>query len=247
MCPERLGALTRSAHCTNVDAMRTRSTLTLVDSIAEDATHIGLASSDDGLRAQAALVRALVDELGHHHPSETRIAALHAQLAEELGRLAELVPDGDEGGGPREVDGPIDVLVVEDDESALRATASLARELGFPCRTAASGEAALAEYDARPAAIVLSDWNMPEMSGLDLCRTIKHRDPHAYFILVTAFHDEAHLHEGVRRGVDDFLPKPVDIDELASRLRAAAHLVRAVRTLERVKDRLHARRAVLNA
>lgn len=221
--------------------MPTQSVLTLVDAIAEDATHIGLSTSDDGLRAQAALVRALVDELGHRHPSEKRMAALHAQLGEELARLAELVPDRSSapGGHPA---GAIEVLLVEDDESALRATASFARDLGFRCRTASNGEDALAAYDARPAAIVLSDWNMPKMSGLDLCRTIKQRDPHAYVILVTAFPDEEHLREAVRRGVDDFLSKPIDIDDLASRLRAAEHLVRAVRTLERVKDRLRARR-----
>ena len=219
--------------------MATQSTIPLIDAIAEGAKSIGRIATDDALRAQAALVRALVDEAGRYHPSERRGAALHAQLGEELERLAQLVP-----GGPREGlkadDRHVDVLIVEDEESALRATAIVVRELGYPCRTATRADEALREYERRPAAIVLSDWNMPGMSGLELCRTLKSRNPQTYVILVTAFHDNMSLLEGVRRGVDDFLPKPVDIEDLADRLKAGEQLVRAVRLLESLKDRLHA-------
>jgi CheY-like chemotaxis protein len=221
--------------------MPTESTLTLVDAIAEDAKKIGLAASDDGLRAQAALVRALVDELGHHHPSELRTAALHAQLGEELSRLAELVPDGVTRERQLDSARPFDVLVVEDDQANLNAMASTVRDLGYTCRTANSAEDGLKEYEQQRAAIVISDWHMTGLSGLDLCRALKHRDAYAYVILVTAFYDHALLREGARMGIDDLLPKPIDVDELASRLGAAERLVRAVRVLERVRDRLHAR------
>jgi CheY-like chemotaxis protein len=222
--------------------MPTQSTLKLVDAIAEDAKRIGLATSDDGLRAQVALVRALVDELGHHDPSERRTAALHAQLAEELARLGELIPDGGMHEGPDSVQ-PLDVLIVDDDESNLSAMAAVVREFGFACRTATSAGEGLREYERQPAAIVISDWNMAGMSGVDLCRALKRDDPHSYVILVTAFFDHAHLarlQDGASAGVDDFLPKPIDVDELEARLRAAERLVRAVRALERVKDSLHA-------
>jgi CheY-like chemotaxis protein len=212
--------------------------LTLIDAIAEGATNIGLAAPDDALRAQAALVRSLVDEVGRRHPSERQVAALHAQLGEELSRLAELVPGWSTRAGPGAAGGPIDVLIVEDDEPTLRAAAIVVRDLGYPCRTANSAEAALLEYKRRPAAIVITDLSMPGMSGLDLCRTLKDRDPHAYVILVTAFHDDARLLEGVRRSVDDFLPKPIDIEALADRLRAGERLVRGVRMVENVKGRL---------
>ncbi len=209
--------------------MSTQSALTLVEAIAQRAAALGVAARDEGLRAQAALVRALVDQVDFHHPSERRVAALHSQLGEELARFAELA-----SGPPKHAPGapePLDVLVVDDDEATLRATAAILRELGHPCRSAASAQDAVREYELRPAEIVISDWNMPGMSGLDLCRTLKHRDPHAYVVLVTAFYDEARLMDGVRRGVDDFLPKPVDVDDLAERLAAAERLVRAVRML----------------
>ena len=216
-------------------------TLPLVDAIAAGATDIGLATPSEALRAQAALVRALVDQLGHYHPSERRVAVLHAQLGDELARLTELAPRAATPEEPVDSDEPLDVLVVEDEAPALQAMAILVHDLGYSCRATSSAEAALGEPEQRPAAIVISDWHLPGMSGLDLCRALKRRAPHTYFILVTAFHDEAGVMEGIRRGVDDLLPKPIDVDELAGRLDAGARLVRAVRTLDHVKQRMRGR------
>lgn len=226
--------------------MATQSTLTLIDAIAEDASDIGRIAPSEALRAQAALVRALADELDRHHPSERRVASLHAQLGEELSRLAELAPvRATRARADPEL--PVDVLVVEDDASTLHAVACVVRDLGHPCRTAIGAAEALREYERQPAAIVLSDWNMPEMSGLDLCRALKNRDPHAYVIIVTAFHDDERLLEAVRRGVDDFLAKPIDIGALADRIKAGERLVRAVWVLEGVKDSLRAQSTTLGA
>jgi CheY-like chemotaxis protein len=217
----------------STDAMR-HSALPLVDALADEARRIGASAQTDGLRAQVAFVRALADEIGRHHPSQHRVVALHDQLGEELSRLVELVPTL----GAREcaVSGvqPVDVLVVDDDDEGLRATAAVVRELGLPVRTARSGEEAVREYERRPAAVVLTDWNMPGMTGLELCQVLKDRDPQAYVILLTA-HDVA---EGARHGVDDFLRKPVEISELEVRLRAAAKLVQAMRTVALVARHL---------
>jgi DNA-binding response OmpR family regulator len=127
---------------------------------------------------------------------------------------------------------PLDVIVVEDDPSALLAITTLVRGLGYVCRAANSAEEALLLYEARPAAIVVSDWDLPGMSGTDLCRALKQRDPHAYVLLLTAFDEPGGVVDTQGRGVDDFLRKPVDIDELEARLRAAEGLVRAVQTLK---------------
>jgi CheY-like chemotaxis protein len=218
--------------------MSSQSTFTLVDALAEAATRIARYTADDALRAQAALTRAIVDELGRHHPSERLVAALHEQLSEELSRLAELVPVPFVHGPDTE--SPLDVLVVDDEPASLDAIASVVRDGGYSCRTAGSAEDAIGKHRERSAAIVISDWNMPGMSGLHLCRTLKSCDPHVYFLLVSA-HEDARLLEGVRGCVDDYLPKPVDIDDLVTRLHAASRLVRALRVVERVKDALRAR------
>jgi CheY-like chemotaxis protein len=214
--------------------------LTLVDALAEEASRVGASAPNNALRSQAALVRALVDEVGRHHPSDARVADLHEQLGEELSRLADLAPGGPSAGDRASARQAVDVLVVDDDDGMLKAEASIVRDLGYPCRAAAGAEEALQEYKARPAAIVLSDWNMPGLSGLELCAAVKALDPHVYVILVTA-HESARLFEGVRGGVDDFLPKPIDVNELSVRLRAAERLVRAVRVVDSVKKRLRMR------
>jgi CheY-like chemotaxis protein len=218
--------------------MSSQSTLTLVDALADLAARIGLHSSDEAIRAQAALTRTLLDEVGRFHPSDRRVATLHEQLGEELSRLAELarVPTP----GEADPQSPLDVLVVDDEPATLYAMAIAVRDNGYACRTAVSGNDAIVRYGGRPAAIVVSDWNMPGMSGLDLCRALKSRDSRLYFLLVTA-HEGARFLEGVRDCVDDFLPKPVDLDDLAIRLAAATRLVRAVQVVERVRDALRAR------
>jgi CheY-like chemotaxis protein len=217
--------------------MPTRSALTLIDAIAEETARIGVTASSNTVRAQAAFVRTLVDEVGRRHPSERSVAPLHTQLGEELSRLAELVQDGHREAPASE---RVEVLVVDDDEVALRAMASVVRELGHPCRTASDAEEALAEYERCPAGIVLSDWGLPGMSGLELCQALKLRNPHVYVVLVTA-HDKVSLLEGVHGGVDDFLRKPVDVDELVLRLAAAERLIRAVHVVEQVRNVLQSR------
>lgn len=211
--------------------------LSVVDALAEEATSIGTAARDGTLRAQAAFVRALVDEVARHHPSEPHVAALHDQLGEEITRMADLVPSSRPAVPDADADETVDVLVVEDDPSALSAMGTVVGDFGHPHRLTASAEEALAAFQHHPASVVVTDWSMPGMSGLDLCRTLKQRDPRVYTILVTA-HDGVRSLDDVRGWVDDFLPKPVDLDDLALRLRAAVRLVRAVRTAYGVRRRL---------
>ncbi len=218
--------------------MSSQSTLTLVDALAEDATRIGVHASDDALRAQAALTRAILDEVGRFHPSDRRVTALHEQLGEELSRLAALA----HASTPDEPnpDAPLGVLVVDDEAATLQAMAAIVRQNGYSCRTAESAEDAIRSYTQAPPAIVISDWSMPGMSGLELCRVLKASDPHVYVLLVTA-HEDARSLEGIRKSVDDFLAKPVNMDELAARLAAAQRLIRAVRVVEQVSKSLRAR------
>jgi len=217
--------------------MPTQSALALVDALAEETRRFGAAHGNEALRSQAALVRALVDEVGRHHPADQRVVDLHEQLGEELSRLADLAPGGPSAKDRAGAGQPLDVLVVEDDGDLLEAEAAVVRDLGYPCRAVRSAEEALREYTRQPAAIVLSDWSLPGASGLELCAALKRLDPQPYVILVTAY-EAAKLLEGVS-GVDDFLPKPIDVDELSVRLHAADRLVRAIRVVESVRERLH--------
>ena len=83
-----------------------------------------------------------------------------------------------------------------------------------------SGEEALALLDERGAdvVLVLSDINMPGMSGLDLLERIKATPPPRPVCLMTAYDDDAHRRDAAARGADGYLTKPVDFDALRARL-----------------------------
>lgn len=98
---------------------------------------------------------------------------------------------------------------------------------GYRVTEAGSGEEALALCRSQPFDIVLSDWMMPGMSGLDLCRAFRAlpRDGYGYFILLTSKSEKTAIADGLEQGADDFLTKPVSPDELRARLRAGERIV----------------------
>src|SRR5262249_44368012 len=91
------------------------------------------------------------------------------------------------------------------------------------------------ESDSFP--LIISDWLMPEMDGIELCRRIRelNRAPYAYFLLLTALQGKSNYLQGIRAGADDFISKPYDPDELRARLTVAhriMHLQEHVKKLE---------------
>ncbi|MBV9583160.1 MAG: GAF domain-containing protein [Chloroflexi bacterium] len=96
-------------------------------------------------------------------------------------------------------------------------------DLGHVTCGAGDGAHALALYDASGADVVVSDWMMPGLDGVQLCREVRSRigAPYTYFILLTALGDTEHKLAGVQAGVDDFVAKPFNIDDLEARLIAA--------------------------
>jgi diguanylate cyclase (GGDEF)-like protein len=134
---------------------------------------------------------------------------------------------------------PIDVLVVDDDEASRRAVLAAVTSLGYQCRAAVDGLAALEDYEREPTPIVLTDWVMPRLDGLQLCQALKQRPVAPYVIVMTGLEQKTRLLEAIRGGADEFLHKPIDLDELEVRLVAAARLVRAQRELADLNRRLN--------
>ncbi|MEM8559724.1 MAG: response regulator [Bacteroidota bacterium] len=87
-----------------------------------------------------------------------------------------------------------------------------------------SGEEALAYLDDHPAdvVLVLSDINMPGMSGLDLLKRIKSAQPSLPVCMMTAYANEAYVQEAQAHGSDGYLTKPVDFDALKEQIRELA-------------------------
>ena len=125
------------------------------------------------------------------------------------------------------------VLVAEDDAvSRLILQRSLQR-LGHECQVAADGVEAWEQYQREPPDVIISDWLMPGMEGVEFCRRVREapRETYAYFIFMTAFDDKQHFLRGMQAGADDYLTKPVDVDELHARLIAASRVTSLHRRL----------------
>jgi two-component system, OmpR family, response regulator RegX3 len=109
--------------------------------------------------------------------------------------------------------------VVEDEESFSDALSYMLRKEGFEVSVAATGPAALTEYDRSGADIVLLDLMLPEMSGTEVCRELRQRSQ-VPIIMVTARDSEVDKVVGLELGADDYVTKPYSPRELVARIRA---------------------------
>jgi len=118
---------------------------------------------------------------------------------------------------------PIHVLIAEDDPDVRSLVLDVVKELGHAPSCAANGADALALYDTDGADVVVSDWLMPRMDGVQLCRRVRSRvgAPYTYFILLTALGDSEHRIAGMQAGADDYLEKPFNLSDIEARLIAA--------------------------
>lgn len=116
----------------------------------------------------------------------------------------------------------IRVLVVDDEPSVLLTLAANLELEGFEVETAATGAEALQVVASRQVDLVFSDIRMPGLSGIDLFRQLKRLRPDLPMILNTAFFSETEVRAAVREGVFAVLPKPIDLDHVATMLRRAA-------------------------
>jgi putative two-component system response regulator len=119
------------------------------------------------------------------------------------------------------------VLIVEDDRDALDLLENAVAYFGYDVTTASNGAEALEIMRTGQYQLVISDWEMPEVSGPELCREIRRRvsSGYTYFILLTAKTEIESRIEGLHAGADEFLSKPVDPDELQERLRVAERIL----------------------
>ncbi|WP_306432355.1 PP2C family protein-serine/threonine phosphatase [Tropicibacter sp. Alg240-R139] len=131
------------------------------------------------------------------------------------------------------------VLVVDDSRLQRRILVSSLKKWGFDVIEADCGEAALEICQISPPDLVLSDWVMPGMSGLEFCKAVRElrNDAYSYFILLTSKSEKNEIAQGLDAGADDFLIKPVSSDELRARISAGDRILGMQRELSK-KNRM---------
>ena len=138
------------------------------------------------------------------------------------------------------------VLVVDDSASQCATLMALLKTAGYAVTTAPDAETALSIMAHRKISLLISDWMMPGLTGLDLCREIRQQDhgSYVYFILLTSKASKQDVSDGLNAGADDFLSKPVNKFELFARIKAGERIIKLHNELVNSKDRItsaHAR------
>jgi CheY-like chemotaxis protein len=105
----------------------------------------------------------------------------------------------------------MDILIAEDDFISRKLLVNILEELGHVVTVASNGEEAWNAYRAQPCRLVITDWLMPDMDGLELVRKIREKDlsDYTYVILLTAnIGQRENYFKAMNKGADDFLAKP---------------------------------------
>ena len=113
------------------------------------------------------------------------------------------------------------VLIVDDEYHITRVMTFMLRREGLDCYTASDGEEALSLLDREQFLIIFLDVNMPEMSGIEVCRRIRCHplQSEAYVIFVSACTQDRINEIGIEAGANDFITKPFDPDVILSKVR----------------------------
>jgi cyclic di-GMP phosphodiesterase len=126
------------------------------------------------------------------------------------------------------------ILAVDDDEIGLAVVRNALAHAGHEVLTATNGEEALSVLRREDVRLVITDWEMPIVDGLELCRAIRRRDGgYVYVILLTSHGSSAAIVTGMAAGADDFIAKPFNQAELMARVRAGERVL-ALETREMV-------------
>ena len=130
------------------------------------------------------------------------------------------------------------ILMVEDDPVASAVLQAALKSLGHEVTVTVDGQGAWDCLARDPHRLVISDWMLPGLDGLELCRRIRAKQvDYTYFILLTAIHTgRENLRKAMNAGVDDFLTKPLDREGIMMRLRVAERIIEFTYQIRQLKE-----------
>lgn len=112
------------------------------------------------------------------------------------------------------------VMIVEDDAATRRLYRFLLNNSGYSVLEAEDGQSAIEQLSSQSCDVVITDMNMPRMGGIEMVRMLRDRGISVYVIMVTAFGTPDTEKQAFRAGVDEYLTKPFDFEELERRVQA---------------------------
>ncbi len=119
------------------------------------------------------------------------------------------------------------ILIADDDEIALEILRTSLQQSGYEVETASDGREALARIMRGDIRFVITDWEMPNMDGLQLCHEVRKltASGYVYMILLTSHGSSQEIVQGMSSGADDFIVKPFHHPELMARVRAGQRIL----------------------
>lgn len=130
------------------------------------------------------------------------------------------------------------VLIAEDNTLMRQVLSGLLREAGCQVTAAVNGREALELFALGDFPVVMSDWLMPEMDGIELCRTIRRQysEREVYLVLLTSRDSREDMAVGLEAGADEYLVKPVRQAELSACLKTARRILQLEYSLEESRE-----------
>ncbi len=127
----------------------------------------------------------------------------------------------------------LSVLVVEDTDSERLYITQLLRQFGWLVQSLSNGQEAVDYLAHNEVHIIVSDWRMPKMNGIELCQIVKNHQLPPFVILLTSNNQTADIVLGIEAGADDFICKPFHPELLKVRMLAAMRIVQLQQHLSR--------------
>lgn len=141
------------------------------------------------------------------------------------------------------------ILIIDDDPIIQMVLRRTLQEQGYEVILARNGEEGIAQAKEHCPALIICDWQMPRTSGLDVCREVK-EDPalsKTFFILLTSRSTIEDRIRGLDTGADDFLSKPIEVNEMKARVRSGLRLHQVFQQLQTLAEDLQAQKHTLEA
>ncbi|MEZ4386267.1 MAG: diguanylate cyclase [Candidatus Krumholzibacteriia bacterium] len=184
-------------------------------------------ATDRALQQWAALGETL-DILTEDVPSLTELAERARRKENRTSSPDGAAPEAADEGLLDPDDQPLRVLVVDDSPLDRKLVTTYLTREGHRCEVAANGREGLKSALRWSPHVILSDWMMPEMDGLEMCRALRQSPEvgNVYVMMMTSNDQANDLVTALDAGADDYIPKPINQAVLVARLRAAARVIR---------------------